>query len=140
MKTIRLEKIDREIPLPTGNPFLLHAIEESVFNFGDIRYVRTGLKFFLPADFTLRVEMLIHGLQFLGEEKHQPEGDFTLVVLCCGMKVSIGRMQHIAQVHLYEQKHDPVRFAEFTEGKRVIVGGAEQVENPHDIRDAESRT
>ena len=126
MRTIRLERVDKEMPLPDRNPITLFAVAEANMVFGDIRYLKTGLNFYFPEDVQRNFSSLIPGMVIL--DHIQPlESCLQLIVLCCGMEVRIGRMQKIAAIHLFELQPMAVRFAEFVAGKRTICGGAEPI-------------
>lgn len=126
MRTIRLEKIDKEIVLPNTNPFVLSATEDSNMGFGDIRYVDTGIRFYFPEDIVPHVEMLIPGLVYIGKSQGEVDGGLQLIVICCAVKATIGRMQKIAKMTLRKMEVESVRFVQFDDGKRMIFGGSEK--------------
>lgn len=126
MRTIRLEKTDKEIALPSTNPFILSATEDSNMGFGDIRYIDTGIRFYFPEDVVPYVEMLIPGLAYIGKSQGEVDGDLKLIVICCAMKATIGRMQQVAKITLRKMEVESVRFVQFDDGKRMVFGGAER--------------
>jgi len=130
MRTIRLERTDKEMPLPDRNPIVLHAVEDANFCFGDIRYVKTGLRFYFPADMQRRFESLVPGIVILDSFQPEIDGCLQLIVLCVSMEVRLGRMQRVASLSLHDAPLIPLRFAEFVEGKRAIRGGPEPVIKP----------
>jgi hypothetical protein len=123
------------MPLPTENPVVLHAAEDSNMSFGDIRYIKTGIRFYIPdmgIEKTFKSRIL--GLVVLDSQQNAMDGDLQLIVLCCGMSVRIGRMQPVADMKLFEMKPVPIRFAAYSdEGKRLVFGRGEKVENSTDI-------
>jgi hypothetical protein len=138
MRTIRLERIDKEIPQPDRNPIVLHSTEDANLYLGDIRYIKTGFRFYFPADIQRNIKSSVPGMVILDSTQPEVEGCFQLIVLCCAVEVRIGRGQPVANLSLFEIEPMVVRFAEFVEGKRVICGGA--VEARPDLRDTKSGT
>lgn len=134
MRTIRIELTDKEMPPPTGNPLTLRAADDSNLTFGDIRYIKTGIRFFIPSGIETTIRSCVPGLVVIGSQQNDLDGDLQLVVLCCGMQTRIGRMQAVATMSIFEMKPAPVRFAVFSDGgKRVMFGGGEKIENSTDI-------
>ena len=135
MKTIRIDMVDKEIPTPSENPVVLHAVEDSNMSFGDIRHIRTGIRFYVPADIEKVFHTRVPGLVILGHQQVEPSGDLILIVLCSIMSVRIGRMQPVAEMNLYEMKPVAVRFAMFGDGRRLMFGTGEKIENSIGISD-----
>jgi hypothetical protein len=125
MRTIRLERTDKSVPLPNNNPMTLHAVEDANFCLGDIRYIKTGLRFYFPVDIQPRLKSLVPGLVILGSTQPEVDGCFQLIVACVSMEVRLGKSQRVATVSLHEMALTSVRFAEFSDSKRVICGGPE---------------
>jgi hypothetical protein len=117
----------------------LHSTEDANFYFGDIRYVKTGLRFYFPGDVQRSLKSLVPGMAILDSTQPEVDGCFQLIVLCCAVEVRIGRGQRVASLSLFEMQPMAVRFAEFSEGKRVICGGAETAESDVAPSDAQSR-
>ena len=121
MKTIRIEKTNKEVPSPYANPITLHATEDSNFSFGDIRYIKTGIRFYFPVDIQKTFESMVPGIVIIGNTQPEPDGCLQLIVLCCSIDARIGRGQMVAKLSLFEEKPIPVRFAEFSDGKRMVL-------------------
>jgi len=139
MRTIRLEKTDKGMLPPNGNPISLQSMEDVNLGFGDIRYVKTGIRFYFPRDIQKMIESTIPGLFVLGVAQQEPDGCLQVVVCCCAVTIRIGRSQKIANMTLFEMSPLAIRFAEFDAGTRVIRGAPETIEDGGSILDSESR-
>ena len=126
MRSIRTERVDKEMVSPCTNPFIVSATEDANLGFGDIRYVDVGIRYYFPDDIVPNVEMLIPGLVCLGKSQGAVDGALNLIVICCAVKVTIGRMQQVAKITLHKMEAEHVRFVQFDDGKRMVFGGAEK--------------
>jgi hypothetical protein len=130
MRTIRIDKIDKEMITPESNPMVLHSAEDYNFDFGGIRYIKTGLRFYFPADIQRFYSSVVPGIVILDAQQSNIDGDLQFVVLCVSMSASIKRMQPFVSVSFCQMNPCPIRFAEYSEeGKRFVFGRRENIEN-----------
>lgn len=125
MLSLRIQVLDERAARPVGNPFEMRSVG-ILYRNGACFCVRTGLAIVLPTDTTLEIRSSVDGLFITGWRM-----DDELQVMMRFTDDAAAQLvvdgQPFALAYLVERKTVPVRFIEFRDKARVVVGGAEKV-------------
>ena len=125
--SLSLKILDERAGRPTGNPFEIRTVYEQKIT-GFVKEVRTGLAIGLAQDMSFEITSTHPSIHVLGYHI-DTNGELVVLVLCKSKTIQSGSKEPVvfAKVTIVEQSVKPVRFIEMRDGKRVIVGGPEEV-------------
>jgi hypothetical protein len=125
MKTIKIISRDKTVPLPWSNPFAVYSVENRVIS--DSGSVRTGLKIELPLGTDMKAEQSRSDM--CPTNCFLMNGELVISFIPCGggeSFVEVKPGEHIANIRIIKMENEGVRFIDFSEGKRMIVGDAQK--------------
>lgn len=122
MKTIKILKRNKRVPLPWSNPFGVYSIENYRAWDGGLFRIRTGLKIELPLGVDIKAEQSRSDI--CPTNCFLMNGELIVSLIPSGEKdcTTIKTGDHIANIRIVKIENEGVRFIDFSEGKRMIVG------------------
>lgn len=135
MKTIKLTRFRDDVPRSSETPFSLKVPCRTFGASGDLLHIHTGWGFDVPDGTELRVVPSEGDKAPIILTWYVENGE--LVVVCCGKRKNdnpLGRIdleagQEYGIVQFVSVEEQDVRFIEFRDGKRVIVGDSQPVKD-----------
>jgi len=132
MNSLTLKVLNECAGRPVGNPFKVRAVwDEPLGTMLGFREIGTGLSVSLGQDMAFHITSLIRDVYILGHRIDPEDGELIVAIVNThgnGIRRAKGDPIEFASVSIVEQSVKPVRFMETREGRRVIVGGPEEVE------------
>jgi dUTPase len=122
MKTIKIVSRDKTLPPPWSNPFSVFAADAVTVLAGKQSYVSTGLTIEMPDGVSLKVEQAMKEIVPIGCFFIDNKLFVTVIIACEKDCMIVETGQHIANIWVIKSESESIRFIDFSEGKRMLVG------------------
>ena len=132
MKTIKILNRDKALPLSWSNPFDVYASDIAYLVDGKIAYIDTGLEIDFPDDVDIKAEQIRDDLFvgccvrnnriFISASSFDKGGYFVIV----------RPGEKIARIRVVKQETESIRFIDFSEDKRMVVGDSKKAETENE--------